>query len=122
MSWQAYADRITQQGVTEAALYGLDNGAEWAKSTNNKASAAEAQKLIAHLNSNGTQKVSYGGKDYITLRNTGDVFYGKLGAGGITVAKSGKTIVVGVYDESCQPGQCNKVVEQMAQYLVENGY
>merc|ERR1711959_274908 len=58
-----------------------------------------------------------------TLRNAdGQVFYGKQGAGGITAAKSGKALVVGVYDQNLQPGQCNNAVENLAQYLTDNGY
>merc|ERR1739848_534643 len=68
-------------------------------------------------------KISYGGQSFITLRNAdGQVFYGKQGAGGITAAKSGKALVVGVYDQNLQPGQCNNAVENLAQYLTDNGY
>merc|ERR1712130_992812 len=52
----------------------------------------------------------------------GDVLYGKVGAGGITAAKSGKALVVGVYDSNVQPGHCNNVVEGLASYLSEQGY
>ena len=122
MSWQAYSNQITEQGIQHAALYSLENGAEWAKSTDNPGTCADAQKLIQHLNTTSTERVEYGGKKYITLRNSGDVLYGKLGGGGITVAKTAKAIIVGVYDDSCQPGQCNKVVERMQAYLIENGF
>jgi len=122
MSWQAYADRITSQGCTSGALYGLDNAAEWAKSANNKATASEAQAILTRMSSNSTEKFTYGGQDFIVLRNSGDVLYGKVGAGGITAAKSGKALVVGVYDQNLQPGQCNNIVEGLAQYLSDAGY
>eukprot|EP00012_Vannella_robusta_P011189 CAMPEP_0206197918 /NCGR_PEP_ID=MMETSP0166-20121206/9329_1 /ASSEMBLY_ACC=CAM_ASM_000260 /TAXON_ID=95228 /ORGANISM="Vannella robusta, Strain DIVA3 518/3/11/1/6" /LENGTH=51 /DNA_ID=CAMNT_0053615675 /DNA_START=42 /DNA_END=194 /DNA_ORIENTATION=+ len=51
MSWQAYADQITQQGIANAALYGLDNAAEWAKSANNTGTSAEIQKILQHMSS-----------------------------------------------------------------------
>jgi len=122
MSWQAYADQITNQGIANAALYGWEGGAEWAKSANNAGTAAEAAKMIAHMKSNATGRVTYAGKDFITLRNTGEVLYGKLGAEGITAAKTGQCLVVGMYDQNSQPGQCNNAVENLAQYLVDNGY
>merc|ERR1719378_734792 len=121
MSWQAYADRITSQGCTSGALYGLDNASEWAKSAGSKATASEAQTILSRMSSNSTEKFSYGGQDFIVLRNTGDVLYGKVGAGGITAAKSGKALVVGVYDSNVQPGHCNNVVEGLASYLSEQG-
>merc|ERR1711862_904606 len=55
------------------------------------------------------------------LNADGQVFYGKQGAGGITAAKSGKALVVG-YDQNLQPGQRNNAVENLAQYLTDNGY
>mmetsp|Transcript_32297 Transcript_32297/g.55291 ORF Transcript_32297/g.55291 Transcript_32297/m.55291 type:complete len:123 (+) Transcript_32297:42-410(+) len=122
MSWQAYADQLTNQGIAKAAVYGHD-GSEWAKSAGNSATGAEAQKLLQHMSSNGTSQITYGGQSFITLRNAdGQVFYGKQGAGGITAAKSGKALVVGVYDQNLQPGQCNNAVENLAQYLTDNGY
>merc|ERR1711862_936081 len=60
---------------------------------------------LKHKNSFNTchpmaSQITYGGQSFITLRNAdGQVFYGKQGAGGITAAKSGKALVVGVYDQ-----------------------
>ena len=122
MSWQAYADQITNQGIAHAGVYGLDNGGEWAKSAGNGATAAEAQALLNHMKSNSTTQFTYNGTSFITLRNDGNTLYGKKGAGGITAAKSGKALVVGQYDEKVQPGQCNNAVENLAQYLTDNGY
>merc|ERR1739845_118840 len=101
----------TAQGIANAGLYGLDNGAEWAKSANNAGTAAEIQKVLAHMSSNGTGRFTYGGKDFITLRNDGNVLYGKLGVDGITCAKSGKALVVGVYDKNSQPGQLTTLLK-----------
>merc|ERR1712080_80915 len=99
MSWQAYADQITSQGI-----------------------APEIAKILSHMSSNGTGRFTYGGRDFITLRNDGSVLYGKLGVDGITCAKSGKALVVGVYDKNSQPGQCNNAVEFLASYSTDNGY
>lgn len=122
MSWQAYADQITGQGIAHAGLYGFPDGAEWAKSAGNKGTAAEAAKIIQHMKSKGTDRFDYAGNSFITLRNDGSTLYGKLGAGGITCAKSGKALVIGHYDQNSQPGQCNNAVENLANYLTENGY
>ena len=41
------------------------------------------------------------------------------GAGGITIKKTGQSMVFGLYEEPVTPGQCNMVVERLGDYLVE---
>lgn len=121
MSWRAYVDKITDQGMVNAAIYSLD-GAEWAKSAKNAGTTAEVEKILAHMKSCAVNRFSYGGKDYMTLRNSGDTLYGILGAEGITFVKSGKALVVGVFDRNSTATDCNRVVEGLAEYLTESGY
>lgn len=122
MSWQAYADQITGQGIAHAGLYSIDNGAEWAKSSKNKGTSSEILEILKHMNAQSTSQINYNGQSFITLRNDGNVLYGKKGSDGITCAKSGKALVVGVYNKNSQPGQCNNAVENLSNYLTENGY
>jgi Profilin len=48
--------------------------------------------------------------------------YGKKGAGGVVVVKTGQAIIVGVYNDKQQPGNAANVVEKLGDYLRENGY
>ena len=120
MSWQAYVDQLTGQGLVAASLHGL-NGQKWAGSANS-ASDAEAAAIASALSTGSTNQQKIAGTSYITLRNTAEAFYGKQGAGGFVAAKSNTAVVIGVYNEKLQPGQANKIVEGIADYLRNSGY
>lgn len=43
-------------------------------------------------------------------------------ADGVCLVKTGQAFLVGVYTEGIQPGNCTKVVEGLADYLISVGY
>ena len=43
------------------------------------------------------------------------------GPGGVTVKKTGMSIIIGIYDEPMTPGQCNMIVETLGDYLLDQG-
>ncbi|GJX06678.1 profilin [Tanacetum coccineum] len=43
------------------------------------------------------------------------------GPGGVTVKKTGMSIIIGIYDEPMTPGQCNMIVERLGDYLLDQG-
>ena len=120
MSWQAYVDQLTGQGLAAASLHGL-NGQRWAASAGG-ATDDEAKQILAALSSGATGQLKINGTSYITLRNNEGTVYGKQGSGGYCAAKSGTAIVIGVYNDKLQPGQANKIVEGIADYLRNSGY
>ena len=42
-------------------------------------------------------------------------------AGGICCKKTGQAVVIGIYEEGMQPGDCNTVVENLGDYLISVG-
>lgn len=46
---------------------------------------------------------------------------GWQGSGGITVKKTGQSLILGIYEEPLTPGQCNMVVERLGDYLIDQG-
>lgn len=44
------------------------------------------------------------------------------GANGVTCVKTNKAVLVGYYDEGIQAGDCNGVVENLANYLISTNY
>lgn len=120
MSWSAYVDQIKSRGLVAASIIGAKGGI-WATSPGGVADA-EANAIISALATGKTDQLKVNGKSYIILRNSGDIIYGKQGASGFTVAKANQCIVVGIYDEKIQPGNCNNIIEGMAQYLKDNGF
>jgi len=51
----------------------------------------------------------------------GSVVRGKKGPGGCTVKKTVTALVVGIYGEGVTPGDCSVVVENLGDYLSEQG-
>ena len=44
------------------------------------------------------------------------------GSGGAIVVKTGKAVIIAVYDDKIQPGVSAKIVEGLADYLIGVGY
>ena len=62
-------------------------------------------------------------QSYILLRDDpGRSVYGRKGAdSGVCVVKTKRAVLIGVYGAGIQPGNCNAVMEKMADYLIEHG-
>jgi len=125
MSWQAYIDdQLTGAGLHQAAIIGHDGGV-WAASPAFGLKAGEGAKLVALFN-NPPQAFSDGitvnGVKYLCIKSESTSIYGKKGAGGIVTAKTGQAVVIGVYNETLQPGNATNIVEKLADYLKENSY
>ena len=61
-------------------------------------------------------------QSFIFLRSeVGRSIYGRKGAdSGICIVKSTKAIIIGTYGPGIQPGNCNYVVEKLADYLIQH--
>ncbi|EOA32710.1 hypothetical protein CARUB_v10016013mg [Capsella rubella] len=133
MSWQAYVDEHLMcdvgdgQGhhLTAAAIIGHD-GSVWAQSANFPQFKPQEMTDImkdfdepGHLAPTG---LFLAGLKYMVIQGEPNaVIRGKKGAGGITIKKTGQSIVFGLYEEPVTPGQCNMVVERLGDYLIEQG-
>jgi len=115
--WAAYTTALVNtKNVSIAAIVGLD-GTTWANSDAKglPITAAEAKALVAAfkdpspLRSGG---MHIGGVRYIALGCDDSTLQGKKGTGGVIVAKSNKTIVVGMYtaESGIQAGPANDAV------------
>ncbi|OEL22583.1 Profilin-4 [Dichanthelium oligosanthes] len=132
MSWQAYVDdhlmcEIEGQRLTAAAIIGLD-GSIWAQSegTFPQFKPEEIAAIMKDFEEPGTLAPTglfLGGTKYMVIQGEhGVVIRGKKGTGGITIKKTGMSLIIGIYDEPMTPGQCNMVVERLGDYLVEQGF
>ena len=126
MSWQAYIDSsLIGTGHIKKALICGHDGTAWAYSAGFNPNAPELKALIKGFTDNaGIQSsgITLGGVKFMTLRADNRSIYGKKGAGGVVVVKTGQAVIIGVYEEGTQPGQATTVVEKLADYLIENGY
>ncbi|EKX36790.1 hypothetical protein GUITHDRAFT_89929 [Guillardia theta CCMP2712] len=130
MSWQAYVDDhlVGTRKVSHAAIIGL-NGAIWASSANFKMSAQEGASIATAIagspNSvlgSDAMPVTLQGVKFLVLRADESSIYLRHGPEGACIAKTNQCILIGMYGENQQAGDCNVVVEKLADYLKENGY
>ncbi|GAN01452.1 profilin [Mucor ambiguus] len=126
MSWQAYVDSnlIGTGNVSQAAIYGLAGG-EWAKSAGFQLQPSEVQEIVNAF-SNADQVRANGihvaGVKYLLLRADERSLYGKKNSDGVCIVKTNQAFLVGTYKEGIQPGNCTKVVEGLADYLISVNY
>jgi len=126
MSWQGYVDNnmVGTGFVTQAAILGHD-GNTWATSPGFNVSQQEGKDIEAGFKdpNNIRAKGLFANKEkYLVLKVDDRSIYGKKGPGGIVCVKTGQGILIGIYNDKIQPGQCANVVEKLADYLIENGY
>ena len=127
MSWDLYRDKLIETGcVQKTAIYGLD-GALWSESKGIGVSPAEVKTLITALAQNGGVGMApsgffLGGEKYVYLRSDENQVQGKKLGGGVAVAKSKMCILIGIYGENMQPGNCRVELEKVRDYLFSVGY
>ncbi|GMH33751.1 hypothetical protein BSKO_01585 [Bryopsis sp. KO-2023] len=134
-SWQEYVDEHLMQELPSApagrtllsgAIMGLDGGI-WASSENFPEMSHEEADVLAQgfdnpdiLQNKGIRIAS---QKYISIQGVpGSVIRCKgfeLKATGFTAMKCNQCIVMGLYGEGVQPNECNKVVEDFGDYLIE---
>lgn len=130
MSWQSYVDDhlmcdVEGNHLTAAAILGQD-GSVWAQSNNfPQVKPEEIQGIKDDFTTPGTLAPTglfLGGNKYMVIQGEPNaVIRGKKGAGGVTIKKTTLALVFGIYDEPMTPGQCNMVVENLGEYLIESG-
>lgn len=125
MSWDSYRDTLIKSGsVTKAAVVGHEGGV-WSSSPGLEITADEIKTLIRGLsNAEALQAsgVRVGGQKYMYILSDETQIQGKQGATGISIAKAGKCLIIGIYGDGQQPGNCRTQVESVRDYLVSVGY
>ena len=126
MSWQAYVTQnmVGTGKISKGAIYG-HNGGVWAASDGFKISDAEFKKIFGAFQ-NPSEIIASGillnGDKFFALRYDDRSIYGKRGQTGCVIVKTKQTILIGIYPESVQPGEANKVMEGLGDYLIGMQY
>ncbi|CAN6456808.1 unnamed protein product [Victoria cruziana] len=130
MSWQAYVDEhlmcdIDGNHLTAAAIIGQD-GSVWAQS--DTFPQFKPEEIVAIMNdfaepgSLAPTGLYLGSTKYMVIQGEpGAVIRGKKGSGGATVKKTNQALIIGIYDEPMNAGQCNMIVERLGDYLIDQG-
>lgn len=125
MSWDAYITNLLATNyVSEAAIIG-HNGSVWAQSPGLKIQPAEVTALIAGFKEGSplhATGVLINGVKFFTLRANDKEVFGKKSQTGIACYKTIQAIIIGLYPDNVQPGQCTTEVAKVADYLREQGY
>ncbi|KAI3630654.1 hypothetical protein MIR68_008910 [Amoeboaphelidium protococcarum] len=126
MSWQTYVDQnlVGTKKIAKGAIHGLD-GNPWATSAGLALKPQEVQELIKGFKDANALRASglkLNAVKYIVIRADDRSIYGKQGTGGVVCVKTKSAVLIGFYDESAQPGEATKVVEQLADYLISVNY
>jgi len=117
-------DQLIGAGLHQAAIIGHD-GNVWAQSAGFGLKPGEGAALVtlfknpANVFASG---VTINGVKYMGIKGEDTSIYGKKGAGGLVTVKTGQSVLIGVYNETLQPGPAVNIVEKLGDYLKENGY
>lgn len=129
---QAYIDQQLMvplsngHSLDHAAICGLDGGI-WAQSENFPGlSDTECETILKgfeDIGILGEKGVNIGGNKYMLIASDaeGGVVRGKNGPSGVTIKKTNSALVIGIHGEKVTPGECNLLVENLADYLKEQG-
>ncbi|KAI6681905.1 hypothetical protein NL676_035786 [Syzygium grande] len=130
MSWQTYVDEhlmceIEGNHLSAAAIIGHD-GSVWAQSaTFPQFKPEEIAAIMKDFDEPGSLAPTglfLGGVKYMVIQGEpGAAIRGKKGPGGVTVKKTSQALIIGIYDEPMNAGQCNIIVERLGDYLIEQG-
>ena len=126
MSWQQYVDSnlVGTGKVTKGAIHG-HNGALWATSKGFNVGTQEINDLFqAYTDPSGVRAngLHIGSVKHICIKADDRSVYGKKGTGGVVCVKTKQAILIGAYEDPIQPGECAKVVEALADYLISVNY
>lgn len=116
---------MTASGAVKMAAVVGNEGGVWTTSPGFDVTVAEIKTIISGFsNANGLQAsgVTVGGTKYMFLQSDDNQIQGKKGATGVSIAKAGKCLIIGVYGDGQQPGNCRANVERIRDYLVTAGY
>lgn len=134
MTWDEYIEENLLHEIKEgtgrtlafAAIIGLDGGV-WAQSSEfPDATTEQLETLIAAFDDESILQekgIHLGEQRYIVIKGEpGSVIRGKKGSAGFTAKKTNTAFVIGGYAEGTQPGECNVIVEKVADDLMADDY
>lgn len=129
---QAYVDQqlmlplSSGNTLDHAAICGLDAGI-WAQSASFPGLSDDECETILKgfddISILGEKGVVIGGNKYMLIASDPEsgVIRAKNGPSGVAIKKTNSALVIGIHGEKVTPGECNMVVEKLADYLKEQG-
>ncbi|XP_072033644.1 profilin-2-like [Amphiura filiformis] len=129
--WQGYIDNLIKtKAVAKAAIFGHD-GSQWATSPGFTVSKAEHQPLFGALKKEGSATatlqaggIKMNGQKFMFLKVDPvlDAVIGRKGDSGCIAAKTAQAVIYAIYENGVQPGDFNKEICRIQEYLKTSGY
>lgn len=135
MSWDSYVERLMEPLATgsldSAAIIGQDGGV-WAQSEKFPAVTADqisaimkgfaSIETVGHAGELGGTGILLGQEKFQVAPGDESVIRGKSSTGGCCIKKTVSALLIGIYSSPVQPGDVNKAVENLGDYLAGSGY
>ncbi|OIW09019.1 hypothetical protein TanjilG_05995 [Lupinus angustifolius] len=120
------SSNIDGNSLTAAAFIGHD-GSAWGESSKfPKFKAEEIEAIMKGFdepNILATNGLYLGGTKYNVIQGeNGAVINAKQGRSGISVKKTNKAVVIGIFEEPMAPEECSKIVDKLGDYLIDQGF
>jgi len=131
MSWQAYVDSslVGTGTIDKGAILSVAGDSVWATSASLSIQPAEMEVIAKILAGDVGKKdqafaagLYIGGERYVLTKAEDRSLYARHGKVGFVVVKTKQAIILGHHPETVQAGTATVVVEQLADYLVKQGY
>ncbi|KAJ6254618.1 profilin [Anaeramoeba flamelloides] len=125
MSWDSYVETslVGSGHVSMGAIAGF-TGNIWAQTNGMNLKNDEVQMIYEGFDDQSRlfeKGIVIGGVKYIFLGG-GEFLKGKKGQDGVIVYKTKTALVIGIYKEGIQTGNCSSVCGKFADWLIANGY
>ncbi|KAN0106208.1 putative profilin [Hyaloscypha variabilis] len=128
MSWQAYVDSsmVASGHVDKGAIYSIAGDSKWAGSAGFELSAPEIQEVISGLSGKPDKLYSEGlhvaGERFVLTKCEDRSLYARKGREGVVIVKTKMAILIAHYKDGMVAGNTATTVEQLADYLIKQGY
>lgn len=116
---------MTNSGAVKMAAVVGNEGGVWTTSPGFNVTPDEIKGLLNGFSNPSLFQQSgvvVSGVKYMYIQSDDTQIQGKKAATGVSVAKAGKCLIIGVYGDGQQPGNCRANVERIRDFLVTVGY
>ncbi|GLW07878.1 hypothetical protein Misp01_30080 [Microtetraspora sp. NBRC 13810] len=129
--WQGYVDvsLISTGHIDQAGIYNVADELFWAVSPGFNPTPEEMKVIVGLVKGDGELRdrafgegLHVAGTRYILTRAEDRSIYARSGRTGIAVAATHRTVIVAHHPETAVAGNANSTVENLADYLVGQGY
>jgi profilin len=131
MSWQGYVDTslVGSGHIDKGAITSVAGDSIWASSSGWNLKPDELKVIAAIVQGDTRAKdtafadgLFVAGERFVLTRAEDRSIYARAGREGVAIAKTKQAIIIGHHPETAVAGNANSTVENLADYLIGQGY